>query len=77
MTEIPFSDITGFIDEENRYSDFGIGFKKEFVSNKGGNPVFYIVQPNIRDELETIWISSRIKNMIYSLKEENGEFWVI
>lgn len=37
--DIPFEDLGIHV---NKYSVFGLSFKKEFVASKGGSPVFYI-----------------------------------
>lgn len=39
LTECPW---TSLIEHANNYSPFGIGFSKEFVFSRHGNPVFYI-----------------------------------
>ena len=64
LTEIPFSEITAYVDEEKRHSDFGIVFKKDFVAKHAGNPVFYMLQQNVKNELRNIWDSLKIEEKV-------------
>lgn len=48
FTECPWASMT---DHAKKYSSYGIGFTKEYIYRRGGNPVFY-VRPEIYSKQE-------------------------
>lgn len=57
---ICFTDLPLYLSEQHSivYGKFGIGFTKEFVKNRGGNPVFYFVD----------WDGLHEPNQLYGLR---------